>query len=123
VASGGARACVEDDETLCFQGGRFSVRVTWRAPDGASGVGSVLESSRTDQSGLFTFFDTANVELALKVLDGRALNGHFWLFYGALSDLEYTVTLADTHSGATREYVNTTGRFVSVADLEAFGDP
>ncbi|HUP25519.1 MAG TPA: kelch repeat-containing protein [Thermoanaerobaculia bacterium] len=123
VASGGAAACVEDEETLCLQGGRFSVRVTWRASNGTSGLGSVLESSRTDPSGLFTFFDPGNVELALKLLDGRALNGHFWLFYGALSDLEYTVTLSDTHSGATREYVNTTGRFVSAADLEAFGDP
>jgi hypothetical protein len=123
LASPGRGACAEDEGTLCLQDGRFSLRVTWRTPDGAAGAASVLESSRTDQSGLFTFFDPANVELALKVLDGRALNGHFWLYYGALSDLEYTVTLTDMQSGATREYHNVAGRFASIADVEAVGDP
>jgi hypothetical protein len=27
----------------------------------------------------------------VKVLDGRAINDRFWVFYGALSDVEYTV--------------------------------
>ena len=28
--------------------------------------------------GYFWFFDPANVELAVKVLDGRPINGKFW---------------------------------------------
>jgi len=48
-------------------------------------------------------------ELLIKVVDGRAFNGHFWVFYGALSDVAYTVTVTDTTTGAVRTYVNRSG--------------
>ncbi len=54
----------------------------------------------TDDTGSFWFFDDANLELILKVLDGRWLNGHFWVFYGALSNVECTITITDTETGA-----------------------
>ena len=47
----------------------------------------------TGDTGTFWFFDSANVELVLKVLDGRVLNGHYWVFYGALSNVEYTIVV------------------------------
>jgi hypothetical protein len=31
-------------------------------------------------------------EVLVKVLDGRAVNGKFWVFYGALSNVRYSVT-------------------------------
>jgi hypothetical protein len=33
-------------------------------------------------TGYFWFFEDTNVELVVKVLDGRAINGHTWVFYG-----------------------------------------
>jgi hypothetical protein len=48
------------------------------------------------------------------------VNGHFWLFYGALSDVQYTLTVTDTSSGAVRTYTNPAGQFASVADTAAF---
>ena len=116
-------ACVEDDTTLCFQGGRFAADVSWRPPAGSFSDARVLEQARTDQSGLFFFFDEGNVELALKVLDGRAINGKFWVFFGALSDLEYTITVTDTATGAVREYHNPQGQLASRADIDAFEAP
>ncbi|MEO8188965.1 MAG: hypothetical protein ABI682_01380 [Acidobacteriota bacterium] len=32
------------------------------------------------------------MELVIKVVDGRAFNDKFWVFYGALSDFQYTIT-------------------------------
>ena len=56
----------------------------------------------------------------LKVVDGRAVNGRFWVFFGALSDVQYTITVTDTQTGAQRTYSNPQGRLASVADTSAF---
>ena len=56
----------------------------------------------------------------VKALDGRPVNGHFWLFYGALSNVEYTLTVTDTQTGKIKTYTNPSGRFASVADTQAF---
>ena len=100
--------------------GRFRVGVEWQQ----SALGR-LPSSRTavpltDDTGYFWFFGSANIELVVKVLDGRADNGHFWVFYGALSDVEYTLTVTDTLTGAVRTYHNPPGELASVADTTAF---
>ena len=56
----------------------------------------------------------------IKVLDARVINGHFWVFYGALSNVEYTITVTDTETGAVRQYHNPQDRMASFADTEAF---
>ena len=66
------------------------------------------------------FFTASNVETVLKVIDGRAVNGHFWVFYGALSNVQYTLTVTDTATGAVKTYTNPSGQFASVADTSAF---
>jgi hypothetical protein len=74
----------------------------------------------TGETGYFWFFSDGNVETVLKVIDGRGLNGHFWVFYGALSDVRYTLTVTDTATGAVKTYTNPAGQFASVADTSAF---
>jgi hypothetical protein len=74
----------------------------------------------TSDTGYFWFFSSNNIELVIKVVDGRAFNQHFWVFYGALSDVEYTITVTDSETGAVRTYMNTQGRLASVADVIAF---
>jgi len=54
------------------------------------------------------------------VLDGRSINGHFWVFYGALSDVQYTITVTDTITGAVRTYTNPQDAFASRGDTAAF---
>ena len=71
-------------------------------------------------TGYFWFFDSANVELVIKVLDGRGINGHYWVFYGALSNVGYTVTVTDTQTGTVRSYENPSGTLASSADTSAF---
>jgi len=111
-------ACRATAARLCLDGGRFSITVHWQDFSGRTGVGTAVPL--TADTGTFWFFSQANVELVLKVLDGRAVNGKFWVFFGALSDVAYTVTVTDTVTGKVRTYTNPLGQFASVADTMAF---
>jgi Bacterial pre-peptidase C-terminal domain len=103
---------------LCLTTGRFNVSVTWLTTDGRSGSGNAV--ALTDDTGYFWFFDSANVELVVKVLDARPVNGHFWVFYGALSNVQYTISVTDSTNGATRNYANPQNTLSSFADTSAF---
>ena len=109
--------CAGDAKTLCLNNGRFKVRVDWKS-DSSSGFGTAVPV--TTDTGEFWFITAHNIELVIKVVDGTTLNGHFWVFYGALSNLEYTITVTDTTTGAVKTYHNPLGTTASVADVGAF---
>jgi hypothetical protein len=111
--------CTPNSVTLCLNGGRFRVQVEWRVRS-QSRSGSGTAAPLSSDTGYFWFFSSGNVELVVKVLDGRVLNNKFWVFYGALSDVEYNLTVTDTATGAVRVYANPEGRLASVADTSAF---
>ena len=92
----------------------------WRSPISRATPGSGRTIELTSDTGGFWFFNPANLELLVKVLDGRPVNGKFWVFFGALSNVPYTVTVTDTETGAQRTYVNPSGQFASRADTSAF---
>ena len=120
LATGSSPAqCSTGPQNLCLNADRFRVEVNWRVPSqGTSGVGRAV--SLTGDTGYFWFFSSNNVELVIKVVDGRSFNGHFWVFYGALSDVEYTITVTDTQTGMSKTYTNPQGQLASVADTAAF---
>lgn len=109
LTSGGAPACSPGATTLCL-GGRFKVQAS-----GPGITGSALPD--TTETGDFWFYDPANIDVVVKVLDGRAINAHFWVFIGSLSDRPYTVTITDTATGTVKTYANPPG---SVSDTSAF---
>ncbi len=112
-------ACAPDPTTLCLNSGRFKVEVSWRVPERATnGVGRAVPMS--SDAGSFWFFNQANTELVVKVLDGRTVNGKFWFFSGALSNVEYTITVTDLTTGAVKTYFNPSGQLASFADTSAF---
>ena len=112
-------ACAPGSARLCVTQNRFQVQVDWRVPSqGRSGSGTAVPV--TGDTGYFWFFDSANVELIVKVLDARVINGKFWVFYGALSNVEYTITVTDTETGAVKVYANPSGTLASAADTSAF---
>jgi PKD repeat protein len=61
-----------------------------------------------------------NPEVFVKVIDGNFFNGHFWVFYGGLTDLEYTLTVQDTLTGATNSYLKPAGSAEGGFDTSAF---
>ncbi len=111
--------CLPDPAALCLEDGRFQVRVDWQSSQlGPSSSAAAV--SLTGDTGYFWFFDDSNVELVVKVLDGTAINGHYWVFYGSLSDVQFEVVVTDTVTGATKTYVNQQGNLFSIADTLAF---
>lgn len=97
--------------------GRFEVDVTWQTADG-SGVGK--GSRLSEETAAFTFFSPENVELLVNVIDGRAINGHYWVFAGSLSNVAYTLRVRDLETGTVKEYQNPAGQFASFGDTSAF---
>jgi hypothetical protein len=85
----------------------------------------------SDAAGYFWFFDSADLELTVKILDGRPVDSHFWVFIASMTDQPYTVTVTDTAGGCapapaapspcpTRRYVNPAHRNQNFIDVGAF---
>ena len=119
VTLGEVRACAEDDQTLCLNEGRFQVTAEWATAGGATGRGGSIPL--TADTGAFWFFDPANVEMVVKLLDGCGLNEHFWVFAGGLTDTEVQLTVVDTETGIAGTWFNPEGTLLSpVQEVEAF---
>ncbi len=99
--------CVADAQTLCL-GGRFRVRAVWKTAGGQTGAASVLPVPARD-SGILWFVSSDNLELLVKVLDGCAENGRYWIFTGPATNFQYLLTVTDTHTGKVRVYFNPQG--------------
>ena len=115
-------SCRTGGQYLCLRDGRFEVQAHWTNPDivGDYGFGTGVPVDFSDESGLFWFFEPNNVELVIKVLDGRALNGNYWVFFGALSDVEYWVTVEDTQGQQRLTYHNPPKEICGQSDIAAF---
>ena len=113
-------ACTPTETTYCANNGRFAVQVVFSAPTLQIFNAPAHAASLTSDTGYFWFFSPNNVEVVVKVVDGRAFNGFYWVFYGALSNVAYTVTVTDTQTGVTKTYTNDAGVLASRADTAAF---
>lgn len=75
---------------LPLVGGRFALTLDRSGP--------TLAVPLTDQSGYFWFFAPQNVEVTVKILDGRAVNGHYWLFAASMTNLPFSLRVEDRGS-------------------------
>lgn len=115
-----ATACVPDANTLCLNNDRFRVTANWRRPDDSSGMGSGVEL--TGDTGYFWFFNPANVEMVVKVLDNCAgASQRFWVFAGGLTNVEVDLRVEDIETGQVRIYQNPLrSPFEPIQDTDAF---
>jgi hypothetical protein len=112
--------CVADATALCLAG-RFSARVSWTPPGGVARP-ALVSPAASGSSGLFWFFNPGYLELMVKLVDGCAANGRFWLYTGPATHLQFLLTVTDTETGKTRVYFNPQGvQAAPVADVTAFG--
>jgi poly(3-hydroxybutyrate) depolymerase len=95
--------CIPSDTRLCLRGGRFAVEAEWATTHGTSGPARVA-AARSPDSGLLWFFRPDNWEIQVKILDGCALSGHFWVFASATTNVEYTLTVTDLAGGEPAVY-------------------
>jgi hypothetical protein len=111
-----AGRCRPDKTTLCLLDGRFALHVHWQNPfDGSRGEGGA--SRLSNFVGTFFFSDSNNVELMTKVLP---FPDRIALFYGALTDFDYTLEVDDLLSGQVKTYHGTPGRLCGGLDNDAF---
>jgi hypothetical protein len=117
-----AGACVPSTE-ICLLEGKFALSLTAKDPRTGK-PGSGLPIPQTDLFGFYAIPDLTgnpdNPEMFVKMLDGRPVNGKYWVFYGGLTDFEVTLTVRDTASGAQRTYTKQGGSFCGGADTTAF---
>ncbi len=89
--------------------------------DTGSNLGVGAPRLINEDSGGMTFFDGANLEILVKVLDACAINNHYWVFVSGLTDVEVTLIVGDRRDGAERQYENFLGSpFELVRDVNAF---
>jgi hypothetical protein len=114
--------CLPTTTAMCLQGSRFQVAATFQPPGGAQGQAQTVQL--TDDSGYLWFFTASNIEAVVKVLDGCALNQHFWVFAGGLTNVETTITVTDTQTGKMKTYTNPQNKpFQPVQDTSALPCP
>ena len=66
-------------------------------------------------------FDDSNVEIVIKVLNACTISNRIWVFAAGLTDVEAVITVLDTSTGASRQYVNQLGTaFAPIQDTSAF---
>jgi len=108
-------SCTANSTTHCLVSNRFSARLVL---NGAQAP----KVSFSDLGGFYYASNPANVEAAVKVIDGRSVNGKFWVFHGSLTSLPYTLTVTDTATGNAKTYSKPSGSFCGGSDTSTFGD-
>jgi hypothetical protein len=115
--------CGDGESDLCLGDGRFRIDVTARDPR----TGSIAGGEAIPQNDLSGYFslpaltgNPLNPEIFVKVLDGRKVNGHFWVFFSGLTDLEYSIVVTDNASGTRKAYEKPAGSACGAFDTDAF---
>ena len=119
-----ATACVPGDNTLCLgDGGRFKAEVVWSSQTSGGGNAVAVPLDSAPQSGLFYFLDPTNIEMLIKVLNAciPALGNHYWVFFAATTNVQFTLTVTDTQTGQMKMYSNPLNQAaLPVQDTNAF---
>ena len=85
----------------------FEVTVSATDPrTGNTGLGQVL--LQTDIYGIFSIPDitgnAGNPEVIVKMVDASGIGQSYWVFYAALTDLSYTLSVREVATGITKTY-------------------
>ena len=116
--SGVQPACSPSPTTLCLSGNRFAVTASWKS---SSGQGTATAVSMTGDTGYLWFFQSSNVEVVVKVLNGCSINSRFWVFAGGLTNVQVTLSVTDTRTGSVKTYTNPQNTaFQPIQDTSAF---
>ena len=109
-----------DDVIYLADLNRFMVETRFRDFSDRSDRGRLVDA-RSDDSALFWFFEADNWEVMVKVLDGCAINAHFWVFAAATTDVEYELTVTDRFTATEKSYFNSLGnQAAAITDTVAF---
>lgn len=88
--------------------GRFDVAVQWQDFAGGQGIGRPVPR-KTRDSALLWFFAADNWEMLVKVLDGCAVNGHWWILGSGATNVPFTLYAVDRDTGVSWQHENASG--------------
>jgi PKD repeat protein len=97
----------QDDALTLLAAHPFSVRLSATDPrTGANGDGQVIASN--DIFGIFSIpaitGNAGNPEVIVKMVDASGIGQNYWVFYAALTDLSYTLSVQENATGNTKTY-------------------
>ena len=127
VSTGGSGPCVANDTTVCLLSDRFRVSIAYinqfanpPAPGNFRGAKLVAGVQNPDVA-TFGISSPQAIEVVVRIQDTRPFGlNRFDVYYGGLTDLEYTVTVTDTQTGTTRTYRNPPGTVGGGVDRTSF---
>ena len=120
-------ACSPSGTVACLQNGRFRVSIAYRnqfanpPTEGTFLAAKLLQGSQNPDVATFGISSAQAIEVVVRVQDARPFGlNRFDVYYGGLTDLEYTVTVTDTQKGVTRTYRNPPGSVGGGVDRTSF---
>lgn len=119
--------CVANATTVCLLSNRFRVSIAYinqfanpPAPGNFLGAKLVPGVQNPDVA-TFGISSAQAIEVVVRIQDTRPFGlNRFDVYYGGLTDLEYTVTVVDTVTGTTRTYRNPPGTVGGGVDRTSF---
>lgn len=122
-----AGGCTASSTAACLLNNRFRVSIAYVNPfsnppnqPGTFLAARLLQGAQNPDTALFGFSSPQAVEVVVRVQDTRPFAPRFDIYYGGMTDLGYTVTVTDTQTGATRQYVNNAGTVGGGVDRTSF---
>ncbi len=123
----GPTTCTASDTTVCLLDGRFRVSIAFinqfanpPAPGNFKGAKLVAGSQNPDVA-TFGISSAQAIEVVVRIQDTRPFGlNRFDVYYGGLTDLEYTVSITDVQKGTTKTYRNAPGTVGGGVDRTSF---
>lgn len=119
--------CTASDTQACLINGRFRVSVAYlnqfaNPPrPGSFLVKKLREGAQNPDVAIFGISSAEAIEVVVRIQDTRPFGANrFDVYYGGLTDLEYTVTVTDTQKNVTRTYRNPPGTVGGGVDRTSF---
>lgn len=128
VPSAATLAVVVTDATVLRLNGAHSFDLTLSARDprtGNTGVGKVIgQNDVYGYFGLPTLSGNAgNPELIVKMVDATGIGQSYWVFYGTMTDLLFTLSVKENATGAVKTYVQDPAHPSGQFDTSGFATP
>lgn len=109
--------CASSLSSLRLHEGRFQVGLSWLDEGELRTAEARFDTSN---SGYFVAETQSVADWALKILDGRVVNDHYWVFFSPLSGLESWLEIYDTVTGETEVLHSPLGSRCAQVQLDAF---
>lgn len=120
-------ACVPGPGSTCLLSDRFQVKIDYlnqfaNPPAPGTLVGArLLSGVQNPDTGIFGFANPQAIEVVVRIQDARIFGlPRFDIYYGGMTDVEYTVTVTDTVTGRVRQYRNPPGTVGGGVDRASF---